>query len=247
MKIWFWFTNEKGECVVLFTAPKMVKDWVSFYHHWCRDAGTPCMNMLCLKSCTAHTGFPCKDHSAKIQFVFFLFFLVIKTMSVNLSIGLCCVISVIVCKCCGLSVAMPMAKSPTPPLQRNYFNRYTDTQYQPKIVIHNSGIYLVENYFLHSAPLFSFSNSRSAKSKTWLRAVALLQTWHLNAMRQHLNAMRMIYFRISVWCRMSWRCMSFGYVLIKSRALLQQESHPQLIPGNLAAENHSKVQYKRLI
>jgi len=32
--------------------------------------------------------------------------------------------------------------------------------------IHNSGIYLVENYFLHGSPLFSFSNSRSAKSKT---------------------------------------------------------------------------------
>jgi hypothetical protein len=83
-----------------------------------------------------------------------------------------------------------MANSPTPSLQRNYLNHYTDTQYQPKITIHKSVIYLVENYFLHSAPFFSFSNSRSAKSKTWLRAVALLQTWHLNAMRQHLNAMR---------------------------------------------------------
>ena len=62
MKVWFWLTNEKGECAVLFTAPKMVKDWVAFYHHGCRDAGTPCMNMLCLKSCTAHTGF-----SAKIE------------------------------------------------------------------------------------------------------------------------------------------------------------------------------------
>ena len=35
------------------------------------------------------------------------------------------------------------------------------------------------------------SNSRSAKSKTWLRAVALLQTEHLKAMRQHLNARKM--------------------------------------------------------
>ena len=124
--------------------------------------------------------------------------LVIKTMSVNLSIDLCCVISVFVCKCCGLSVAMPMANSPTPLLQRNYLNHYRDTQYQPRIIIHNSGIYLVENYFLHSAPLFSFSNSRSAKSKTWLRAVALLQTWHLNAMRQRLNAMRMTYIYIYI-------------------------------------------------
>ena len=32
-------------------------------------AGTPCMNMLCLKSCTAHTGFPCKDHSATLYMV----------------------------------------------------------------------------------------------------------------------------------------------------------------------------------
>ena len=46
MNVWFWVTNEKGECSVLFTAPKMVKDWVAFYHHGCRDAGTPCMNML---------------------------------------------------------------------------------------------------------------------------------------------------------------------------------------------------------
>ena len=103
-------------------------------------------------------------------------FLVIKTMSVNLSIGLCFVISVIVCKCCGLSVAMPMANSPTSSLQYNLFNHSTDAQYQWKIIIQNSGIYLIEKYILRSAPLFSFSNSRSAKSKTWLRAVALLQT-----------------------------------------------------------------------
>ena len=120
-------------------------------------------------------------------------------MSVNLSIGLCCVTSVIVCKCCGLSVAMPIANSPTPSLQRNYLNHYTNTQYQPNIVIHDSGIYLVENYFLRSAPLFSFSNSRSAKSKTWMRAVALLQTWHLNAMKQHRNAMRMTYIQTYIY------------------------------------------------
>ena len=123
-----------------------------------------------------------------------------KTLSGNLSIGLCRVISVIVCNRCDLNVAMPMANSPTPSLQRNYLYQFTDTRYQPKITIHNSGIYLFENYFLHSAPLFSysFSNSRSAKSKTWLRAVALLQTWHLNAMRQRLNAMIMTYVYIYV-------------------------------------------------
>ena len=141
--------------------------------------------------------FRVKTTQPRINLFFFLFFLVIKTMSVNLSIGLCCVISVIVCKCCGLSVAMPMANSPTSSLQYNLFNHSTDAQNQWKI-IHNSGIYLIEKYILHSAPLFSFSNSRSAKSKTWLRAVALLQTWHLNAMRQHLNAMRMTFMWIHV-------------------------------------------------
>ena len=34
-------------CAVLFAAPRVVQDWVAFYHHGCRDAGTPlCMNML---------------------------------------------------------------------------------------------------------------------------------------------------------------------------------------------------------
>ena len=40
-----WLINEKGECAVLLTAPKMVKDWVAFYYRGCRDAGTPCMNI----------------------------------------------------------------------------------------------------------------------------------------------------------------------------------------------------------
>ena len=35
------------DCAVLFAAPRVVQDWVAFYHRWCRDAGTPpCMNML---------------------------------------------------------------------------------------------------------------------------------------------------------------------------------------------------------
>ena len=58
-----------------------------------------------LKSCAAHTGFPCKDRSAKLEFEI----LVMKTMSVDLSIGLCDVISVIVRKCCGLGLAVPIA------------------------------------------------------------------------------------------------------------------------------------------
>ena len=35
------------DCAVLFAAPRVVQDWAAFYHHECRDAGTPpCMNML---------------------------------------------------------------------------------------------------------------------------------------------------------------------------------------------------------
>ena len=52
---------------------------------------------------------------------------------------------------------------------------------------------------------------------------------------------------ISVWCRMSWRCISFRYVFIKSRGIfLQWESHPELIPGKLKAENHSRAECNRL-
>ena len=89
MKVWFWLTNEKGECAVLFAAPKMVKDWVAFYHHGCRDARTPCMNMFCLKSCTVHTGFIRFFSQAWIWD-----FLVMKAMLVDLSMGLWCVIKV---------------------------------------------------------------------------------------------------------------------------------------------------------
>ena len=81
MKVWFWFTNEKGECAVLFTAPKMVKDWVAFYHHGCRDAGTPCMNMFWRHALPITVFQPSLN----------LRFSVIQTMSVNLSIALCCV------------------------------------------------------------------------------------------------------------------------------------------------------------
>ena len=56
----------------------------------------------------------------------------------------------------------------------DFFN-YTNRQHQSNI-IYNSGIYLKKTYILHSAPLFTFSNSKNAKSKTWLRAVARLQT-----------------------------------------------------------------------
>ena len=47
-----------------------------------------------------------------------------ETMSVDLSIGLCCVISVIVCKFCGLRLALPIANKPTP---SKYSNRSANT------------------------------------------------------------------------------------------------------------------------
>ena len=49
-----------------------------------------------------------------------------ETMSVDLSIGLCCVISVIVCKFCVLRLALLIANKPTPP---KYSNRSANTQY----------------------------------------------------------------------------------------------------------------------
>ena len=98
------------DCVVLFAAPRVVQDWGAFYHHGCRDAGTPpCMNMLWspalpiqvfgVKTVQPSLNLRCFGH---------------ETMSVDLSIGLCCVISVIVCKFCGLRLAVPIANKPTP-------------------------------------------------------------------------------------------------------------------------------------
>ena len=81
------------------------------------------MHEHALKSCAAHTGFPCKDRSAKLEFEIFL---VMKTMSVDLSIGLCCVISVIVRKCCGFRLAVPIANKPTP---SEYSNRSANIQH----------------------------------------------------------------------------------------------------------------------
>ena len=108
------------DCAVLLAAPRVVQDWLAFYHHGCRDAGTPpCMNMLW-------------SHALPIQ-VFHelnLRFFGLETMSVDLFIGLCCVISVIVCKFCGLRLAVPIANKPTP---SKYWNRSANTQYQCNI------------------------------------------------------------------------------------------------------------------
>ena len=68
-------------CAVLFGAPRVVQDWVAFYHHGCRDAGTPpCMNML-----WSH-ALPIRVFNVKtVQPSLNLRFLVMKTMSVDLS------------------------------------------------------------------------------------------------------------------------------------------------------------------
>ena len=110
------------DCAVLFAAPRVVQDWRAFYHHGCRDGGTPpCMNMLWshalpiqvfgVKTLRPSLNLRCFGH---------------ETMSVDLSIGLCCVISVIVCKFCGLRLAVPIANAPKP---SKCSNRSANTQY----------------------------------------------------------------------------------------------------------------------
>ena len=111
------------DCAVLLAAPRVVQDWLAFYHHGCRDAGTPqCMNMLWSHALPIQVF-----HVKTVQPSLNLRFLGHETMSVDLSIGLCCVISVIVCKFCGLRLALPIANKPTP---SKYSNRSANTQYQ---------------------------------------------------------------------------------------------------------------------
>ena len=139
------------DCAKLFAAPRVVQDWLAFYHHGCRDAGTPpCMNMLWshalpiqvfhVKTVQPSLNLRCFGH---------------ETMSVDLSIGLCCVISVIVCKFCGLRLALPIANKPTP---SKYSNRSANTQYQCNITKKNHQFEW--KLHLHCATLLSLSNSR---------------------------------------------------------------------------------------
>ena len=102
---------------------KNVQDWVTFLSSWVPGRRDAAVHEHALKSCAAHTGFPCKDRSAKLEFEIVL---VMKTMSVALSIGLCCVINVIVRKCCGLRLAVPSANKPTP---SEYSNRSANIQH----------------------------------------------------------------------------------------------------------------------
>ena len=111
-------------CAKLFAAARVVQDWAAFYHHGCRDAGTPpCMNML-----WSHALLIQVFHVKTVQSSLNLRFFGHETMSVDLSIsiGLCCVISVIVRKCCGLRLAVPIANKPTP---SKYSNRSANAQY----------------------------------------------------------------------------------------------------------------------
>ena len=91
-----------------------------------RDAGMPpCMNML-----WSHAlPIPVFQPSFNLRFCGHEW-KIMKAMLADLSMGLCCVIRVVVCKCCGLSMAVPMANSPTPSLQHNYSNHCADTPYQ---------------------------------------------------------------------------------------------------------------------
>ena len=114
-----------------------MKDWVAFYHHGCRDDGAPpCMNML-------------RSHALPIP-VFR-----VKTIQPSLNLRWFGHVRVIVCKCCGLSMAVPMANSPTPSLQHNYSNHCTATQYQCNITYN---LHLIEDCIVHGAPLFSLAN-----------------------------------------------------------------------------------------
>ena len=76
-------------CAKLFAAARVVQDWAAFYHHGCRDAGTrPCMNMLWSHALLIQV-FHVKTFQPSLNLRFFGH----ETMSVDLSIGLCCVIS----------------------------------------------------------------------------------------------------------------------------------------------------------
>ena len=116
-----------------------------------RDAGMPpCMNML-----WSHAlPIPVFQPSFNLRFCGHEW-KIMKAMLADLSMGLCCVIRVVVCKCCGLSMAVPMANSPTPSLQHNYSNHCTATQYQCNITYN---LHLIEDCIVHGAPLFSLAN-----------------------------------------------------------------------------------------
>ena len=76
-----------------------------------------------LKSCAAHTGFPCKDRSAKLEFKMFWSW---NHVSWSFYRFMLREISIIVRRCCGLRLAEPIANKPTP---SKCSNRSANTQY----------------------------------------------------------------------------------------------------------------------
>ena len=134
------------DCAVLLAAPRVVQDWLAFYHHGCRDAGTPpCMNMLWSHALLIQV-FHVKTFQPSLNLRFFGH----ETMSVDLSIGLCCVISDK--RHClhffGLRLAVPLPK------KHNYPNCCTDTQCQPEKKTYWWHLYLIV-FILHSSPVFN--------------------------------------------------------------------------------------------
>ena len=113
-----------------FPSQKCPKLWGSD-HFWtvrCRFAGAPgrrpawtCFEVMrCPYRFSVHRPFS----QAWIQRFF-----VTKAMSADLSIGLCCVISFVVCKCCGLSLAVPFVKSDTVQAVESMHKRAVPMQY----------------------------------------------------------------------------------------------------------------------
>ena len=98
-----------------------------------------------LKSCAAHTGFPCKNRSAKLEFEmfwswnhvswsFYRFMLRDKRHCSHV--------------CCGLRLAVPL------PNKHNYPNCRTDKQYQQEKNTSVASIWLIV-FILHSSPVFN--------------------------------------------------------------------------------------------
>ena len=155
------------DCAVLLAAPRVVQDWLAFYHHGCRDAGTPpCMNMLWshalpiqvfhVKTVQPSLNLRCFGHENHVSWSVYRFMLRDKRHC-----------SQVLWFEAGSTTAKQAQLS-------DYPNCCTDTQYQPEKNTSVASIWLI--VFIYIVLLCLPSNSRSEESKTWLRAVALLQT-----------------------------------------------------------------------